>query len=149
MSKTETIQVFCNKSIKFKHPKDEDVVAFVRDHEFAPAPSWIADTDMFAALVKDGDMRIISSAADLAGVEQKGKVIAKVDEIEAAKVAANVEDDEDNDNDGNGDGVIALTEMSCKNLYALCTEKGIEAEQKQPKQYYVDKLNAIATPVAE
>ena len=35
---------------------------------------------------------------------------------------------------------VDLKSMSAKDLYALCVEKGIEVEQKQPKAYYIEKL---------
>ena len=31
--------------------------------------------------------------------------------------------------------------MNAKELYALCKEKGIEAEAKKPKEYYLEILN--------
>lgn len=34
----------------------------------------------------------------------------------------------------------SLSEMSAKELYALCKEKGIEADAKKSKEYYLDKL---------
>lgn len=34
----------------------------------------------------------------------------------------------------------SLEEMNAKELYALCKERGVEAEAKMPKKYYLEKL---------
>ena len=36
-----------------------------------------------------------------------------------------------------------IQNMSTKELYALCKEKGIDAEAKKPKEYYLEKLGSV------
>lgn len=35
---------------------------------------------------------------------------------------------------------VDYSSMKAKELYELCLSKGIEVEEKKPKQYYIDKL---------
>lgn len=38
--------------------------------------------------------------------------------------------------------VVDYSEMTAKDLYALCKEKGLEVEAKKGKEYYIEKLNS-------
>lgn len=112
------IQVFCNKAIKFRHNDDQEVTATVRPKTFESVPSWITKTDMFDALVRDNDIRVIQNSGDLKEVETDGKILAdKADELNADYV-----------------------NMSNKKLYDACIENGIEVEEKMKKSYYLEKL---------
>lgn len=51
-----------------------------------------------------------------------------------------VEGESETDNSGE-DSEESYENMSAKDLYALCKEKGIEAEAKKSKEYYIEKLN--------
>ena len=128
----DMIQVFCTKSIKFKHPKDSEVSCMVKDHSFGYAPSWIKDTAMFAALVREGSIKVIESAKDIAETETTGKIAAK----ELAKEEYTASETTYEPSETTED----LTNLSSKELFALCNERGIDAEAKQPKSYYLEKL---------
>lgn len=41
-----------------------------------------------------------------------------------------------------GDEVVGYAAMKAKELYELCTERGIEAEAKKSKEYYIELLEA-------
>lgn len=50
---------------------------------------------------------------------------------------------DDHEEDGNEFETQAIQNMSTKELYALCKEKGIDAEAKKPKEYYLEKLGSV------
>lgn len=131
--KNTQIQVFCTKSIKFVHPKDANVTHLVQNHTFTYAPAWIKDTDIFKALQKEQNIKVIESAKDLKETEMSGKILAQKMQEDFPTVA----DEEDVDTSGGQfDG------MSAKQLYNACIERGIEVAEKQRKSYYVEKLSA-------
>ena len=55
----------------------------------------------------------------------------------AGKKKPEPEDDWDEDED---DDEVDYSEMSAKELYSLCKERGIKAEPKKPARYYITKL---------
>lgn len=155
---SKNIQVFCTKSIRFVHPKDESVSHEIRNHEFTMAPSWIRDTMMFHALKRENSIKVIESAKDLAEVETTGKIAgAELEkEPEASTQGAGVglpeettetaeEAEEETAETAEAETAEEETKvdyesMSNKDLYNLCIEKGIEVEAKRNKAYYVEKL---------
>lgn len=50
---------------------------------------------------------------------------------------------DDHEEDGNELETQAIQNMSTKELYALCKEKGIDAEAKKSKEYYLEKLGSV------
>lgn len=58
----------------------------------------------------------------------------------AKKVSKNDDDDWGDDYDAPEDDVPDYSEMSPKELYTLCEERGIDAEKKKPAKYYVRLL---------
>lgn len=42
----------------------------------------------------------------------------------------------------NDEQIDDYSNMSAKDLYALCKERGLEVEAKKGKEYYIEKLNA-------
>ena len=53
------------------------------------------------------------------------------------------ETSDDHEEDGNEVETPAIQNMSTKELYALCKEKGIDAEAKKSKEYYLEKLGSV------
>lgn len=152
---TNMIQVFCTKSIKFRHPKDSSVTHIIRNHDFTYAPSWIKDTSIFATLMREGSIKVIESAKDLASTEISGKVMAEQLKKEAYNKPAvkevvieeTVEDEEIDDTEVTEEVEITtgqpvdLDTLTNKELFKVCQDRGIEAEPKQSKAYYLKKLN--------
>lgn len=50
---------------------------------------------------------------------------------------------DDHEEDGNEVEAPDIQNMSTKELYALCKEKGIDAEAKKSKEYYLEKLGSV------
>ena len=50
---------------------------------------------------------------------------------------------DDHEEDGNEVETQDIQNMSTKELYALCKEKGIDAEAKKSKEYYLEKLGSV------
>lgn len=154
----DMIQVFCTKSIKFIHPKDNNISHEIRNHEFTMAPSWVRDTMMFHALKRENSIKVIESAKDLAEVETTGKIAgaelekepeastqgAGVDlpeeTAETAEAETAEEAEETKEAEEAEETKVDYESMSNKDLYNLCIEKGIEVEAKRNKAYYVEKL---------
>ena len=88
---------------------------------------------------KEGD--IVSVPDDFAERWVKNHIAVAYEsdsEVEAAAesgITETVSEDEVESSDES-----SLSEMSAKELYALCKEKGIEADAKKSKEYYLDKL---------
>lgn len=53
------------------------------------------------------------------------------------------ETSDDHEEGGNEFETPAIQNMSTKELYALCKEKGIDAEAKKSKEYYLEKLGSV------
>ena len=142
----DKIQVFCTRSIQFTHPKDKSVVHKIRNHEFTYAPSWIKDTPIFKALVKENSIKVIESAKDVSKIETSGKIAAKELSKEAYAVPeVEIEEVEEAEEDVfvEGEPVPAeLKDLTNKQLYAMCVAKGMEVEPKKNKAYYLEKLEA-------
>ena len=52
-------------------------------------------------------------------------------------------EDDDHEEGGNEFETPDIQNMSTKELYALCKEKGIDAEAKKSKEYYLEKLGSV------
>lgn len=50
---------------------------------------------------------------------------------------------DDNEEDEKEIETPDIKNMSTKELYALCKEKGIDAEAKKSKEYYLEKLGSV------
>lgn len=50
---------------------------------------------------------------------------------------------DDNEEDEKEFETPDIKNMSTKELYALCKEKGIDAEAKKSKEYYLEKLGSV------
>lgn len=53
------------------------------------------------------------------------------------------ETSDDHEESGNEFETPDIQNMSTKELYALCKEKGIDAEAKKSKEYYLEKLGSV------
>lgn len=124
------ISVFCNKSVKFRHPKDREVVVVVRDHDFVTVPGWVVHTKLFEMLTKENSIKLINSSSDAKDIEMKGKV-AKEDLDKFDKL-----EDED------GEVVDLYDGMTAKDLYNKCVEEGLDVSEKKPRKYYINKLSS-------
>lgn len=151
---SKNIQVFCTKSIRFVHPKDESVYYEIKNHAFTSAPEWIKDTAIFALLIKENSLKVIESSKDLAEVETTGKIAAAELEKEpeastqgagvglpeeTAETAEETEEAEEAE-----ETKVDYESMSNKELYALCVEKGLEVEEKKSKAYYLKQLESLS-----
>lgn len=148
---SKNIQVFCTKSIRFVHPKDESVYHEIKNHAFTSAPEWIKDTAIFNLLVKENSLKVIESSKDLAEVETTGKIAGKELEKEnyVSKLGAGVdlkdeEPEEVEEVEAEEEAAVDPKDMSNKELYALCVEKGLEVEEKKNKAYYLEKLESLS-----
>ena len=134
------VTVFSNKSANFNHPKDYSTVVNVRALTFETVPDWVLDSKMFQLLKKENSIRIIESNKDLKDVEVAGKVKSKEifdavkEEIAVAEVAAEVEEDEVEVETSD------YSQMSSKQLYTICVEKGLNVEPKLKKEDYIKVL---------
>lgn len=83
---------------------------------------------------KEGD--VIAVPEDFANRWVKNKIAELVDGVVDEPVEA-VEENAVVDENG------SLEQLSAKELYALCKDKGIDAEAKKSKEYYLEKLAAV------
>jgi hypothetical protein len=138
------VTVFSNKSANFNHPKDYSTVVNVRALTFETVPDWVLDSKMFQLLKKENSIRIIESNKDLKDVEVAGKVKSKeifdaVKETVAA-TAVEVEVDELVEEDEVEVETSDYSQMSSKQLYTICVEKGLNVEPKLKKEDYIKVL---------
>lgn len=157
MARSGMISIFCNKSVKFRHPKDRDVFAVVRDHDFVTAPSWIVDTSLFKMLEKEGSIKLIKSSSDAKGIETKGKVskeeLDKFDDVvipepmsggkEELPDPEEVEEVEEVNESKDEEAFDPYEGMTAMDLYNKCIEEGLDVEKKKSKKYYINELNKV------
>ena len=139
------LTVFSNKSANFNHPKDYSTVVNVRAFTFETVPDWVTGSKMFQLLSKEGSIRVIESNKDLKEVEIAGKIKGKeifsapkevvadeaaVEEVVEEEVGPDTEEVETSD----------FSQMSTKQLYNLCVEKGLNVEPKLKKEDYIKVL---------
>lgn len=96
--------------------------------------------DKIKAFTKNAVMQMIAKAwpydDDAEGDEDKP--VSKKPKAPVVKTkAAEVDDDDDEDED---DDVVDYSEMSAKELYTLCKERGIEVLPRKPEKYYIKNL---------
>lgn len=135
------VTVFSNKSANFNHPKDYSTVVNVRAFTFETVPDWITGSKMFQLLDKEGSIRIIESNKDLKEVEIAGKIKGKEvfsapKEIVADEAAVEEVVEDDTEEVETSD----FSQMSTKQLYNLCVEKGLNVEPKLKKEDYIKVL---------
>ena len=86
---------------------------------------------------KEGDVALVpDDFAERWSKNGIAEVICSDDENNEEK-SSNEPEGNDNVSDGNQ---VDYESMNTKSLFALCKEKRIEVEAKQPKEYYIDKL---------
>lgn len=125
------IQVFCKQSVKFNHPKDYNVKHETKANEFTYIPDWVLDSTMFKLLQQKNMIKVIGSKQDVVDIEtSNGKVIDKA--LEEAEEAAT----------STVEAAVDYETLKAKELYSLCIEKGVEVQEKQPKDYYIEKLTS-------
>lgn len=128
-----SIQIFTEQSALFVNPGNKYDTFEAKCFEFVTAPDWVVNTLLFKLLQKDGKIKILNAGDKF--IENNG-VIAKVEpEVTNEPDPAVEEESAANDNE-----IQNYAEMSNKELYALCMEKGIEAEPKKNKDYYLNLL---------
>lgn len=143
------ITVFSNKTAVFNHPKDYSITHEVAAFDFAKVPGWIVESTMFKLLTKDNAIRVIESNKDLKDVELSGKANKKDifentekpagDDLEVDKDGES-EDSEDDEGEGASSEGLDFSEMTKKQLYGLCVERGLEVEPKKNKEFYLEAL---------
>lgn len=143
------ITVFSNKTVNFNHPLDFSRVVNVKALSFETVPDWIVDSKMFKLLKSEGSIRIINSNKDLREVEAEGKVkgkdifeATKEEMIEKEEEAQFAREREIEVEEGTKEEkeIVNFSDMTSKQLYNLCIEKGLNAEPKQKKEVYVKLL---------
>ena len=89
---------------------------------------------------KEGD--VINVPDDFAARWVKNKIAVLVDAVEEAPVEEEIIEEtiEEEVEEVIEEAVKDIAEMSAKELYELCQEKGIEVEAKKKKEYYLEKL---------
>lgn len=85
---------------------------------------------------KEGD--IVKVPDDFAARWVKNKIAVLVDEVETP--AEEIIEEEVVQEDAVDEAEKEYVQMSAKELYELCQEKGIEVEPKKRKEYYLEKL---------
>lgn len=141
--------LFSNQQAIFRHPADEQNVTYeVRAFEFTSGvPDWVKDSWMFKALSKDGKIKVIENKQDIVAIENKGKIQS----ADLAKAVANVEDEEEIVADKTADDMLAeltladVKDFKAKKLYDVCVAKGLDVEEKQNKNYYLEVLASAET----
>ena len=90
---------------------------------------------------KEGD--VISVPKDFADRWVKNKIAVLISDDEVEEPKEIIDQEIENEPEGSDEVVEAIdySGMKAKELYDLCIEKGIEVEAKQPKDYYIEKLN--------
>lgn len=143
------ITVFSNKTVNFNHPLDFSRVVNVKALSFETVPDWIVDSKMFKLLKSEGSIRIINSNKDLREVEAEGKVKGKdifeatkeemIEKEEEAQFAREREIEVEEETKEEKE-IVNFSDMTSKQLYNLCIEKGLNVEPKQKKEVYVKLL---------
>ena len=86
------------------------------------------------------------------GPRKEGEVISVPDDYASRWVKNGIaeyvngqvqESVDDNEEDEKEFETPDIKNMSTKELYALCKEKGIDAEAKKSKEYYLEKLGSV------
>lgn len=86
------------------------------------------------------------------GPRKEGEVISVPDDYASRWVKNGIaeyvngqvqEPADDNEEDEKEFETPDIKNMSTKELYALCKEKGIDAEAKKSKEYYLEKLGSV------
>ena len=133
------IQVYCEQKALFVNPFNNKEEFVVDEFSFSSAPSWITTTYMWELLVKDGKIKLINSVKDAEEkIEKKELSKEEVEKVvDDFKEDVEVEDEVETMSDNE---IEMLSNMTKKGLYALCKEKGIDVESKQPKEYYLKML---------
>jgi len=144
-------RVFSKQAATFNHPKDYETTASVEALVFAEVPDWVMDSGMFKLLEKSKKIEVIVSRADIAKVEKSnGKDIMKSlgetsDEVVVPGADLKEDKVETEDEEAETEAEVEVEEyekMTAKQLYKLCTKKGLEVEAQQNKDYYLEKLLA-------
>ena len=127
--------IFSKKSVTFNHPKDYSISHTVKHLMFENVPDWVRDSSMFEALMSEGSVRVIDSAADLKAAEMSDTAKAEVFTTPVGETP-DVEDDEETPAPEGTD----YASMKATELYKICKERGLEVEAKQSKDFYLETL---------
>lgn len=87
---------------------------------------------------KEGD--VISVPDDFAARWCKNRIAVLVDDVVEPEVVEEEIEDEVVEEEVVEESVTYYSEMTAKELFDLCQEKGIDVEPKQKKAYYLEKL---------
>ena len=90
----------------------------------------------FAAVLLSGDMETLCKGIPFGSARQFDKSIWEV--LNGGGKEEGEETDASSEEDGDGDSKYAG--MSPKKLFALCQEAGLKVKEKQPAEYYIEKL---------
>jgi hypothetical protein len=94
----------------------------------------------FAGVILSGDMETLCKGIPFGSARQFDKSIWGVlsGEVEAEEEETETSSEEDGEKEGDGDSKYAG--MSPKKLFALCQKAGLKVKEKQPAEYYIEKL---------
>ena len=139
------IQIYCEQKSLFVNPSNNNDQVVVEAFAFSTVPEWVTDTLLWKLLVKDNKVKIIKGAKD-ADVKKKAtkeeieKLAKEEQKINEDDIAEGPESSSD-EQEGLGDiDIEKYSQMSNKELFALCKEKGLEVESKKDKAYYLNIL---------
>lgn len=88
----------------------------------------------FAGVILSGDMETLCKGIPFGSARQFDKSIWNLLNGEGEEEEAEVSSEEDGDDGGKYAG------MSPKKLFTLCQEAGLKVKEKQPAEYYIEKL---------
>lgn len=98
----------------------------------------------FAAVLLSGDMETLCKGIPFGSARQFDKSIWGVlngeGKEEESEVSNEEEEETEASNEKEGDGDSKYAGMSPKKLFTLCQEAGLKVKEKQPAEYYIEKL---------
>lgn len=89
----------------------------------------------FAGAILSGDMETLCKGIPFGSARQFDKSIWEV--LNGAETEASTEETEEDEDKGEDSKYVG---MSPKKLFALCQEAGLKVKEKQPAEYYIEKL---------
>jgi hypothetical protein len=134
--KTGYVQIFSNQSATFNHPNDYETKVRVEAFKFEDVPEWVLESKMYKLLVKSNKIKLITGKEDVASVEKANGKLKHAEINEALNNQDNAQG-----SDSVSEQPIDYSNMKASELYNLCLEKGIKADIKQSKDYYINLLS--------
>lgn len=132
----DRISIYCEQKSLFVNPEVKGDEVLVEAFSFSTVPAWVTKTYLWQLLQKDNKIKVIREVSDVKEVEAKEITKETIENVEESLHDNDPKEPESvNDNE-----LTALTEMSAKQLYALCKDHGIDVVKQKSKAYYLEVL---------